>query len=97
MPVRGFRTRRRHSLSVVSGRFTGEGEGQRDPPFGHFRLFVHGHEDGIWLGLADFAELLAQKLYKFWFLILGDDGAAVNNNKRVEALVKSHFMLFAEI
>lgn len=81
----------------VSGRSQGRTGTRESSPFSHFRLFVHGHEDSVWLGLANFAELLAQELDEFWFLVLGNDRAAVDNDKGVETLVESHFMLFAEI
>lgn len=58
---------------------------------------MDGHEDVLWLGLADFAELLAQELDEFWFLVLGDDGTAVDNDEGVEAFVEPDFMLFTEI
>lgn len=79
-----------------AGRFT-RTDAQETLPLGHLGGFVDGHEDVLWLGLADFAELLAQELDEFWFLVLGDDGTAVDNDEGVEAFVEPDFMLFTEI
>lgn len=79
-----------------AGRFT-RTDAQETLPLGHLGIFVDGHEDVFWLGLADFAELLTQELDEFWFLVLGDDGTAVDNDEGIEAFVEPDFMLFTEI
>lgn len=60
-------------------------------------IIAHGHVNLILARLSNGIELFQQELDQLGFLVFGDCGEAVNDDKVVVTLVESDFILLAQI
>lgn len=61
-------------------------------PFGHL-ILAYGHENSIFARPANGVQFFQQEFHEPRFAIFGDDWQSIDNDKGIQALLQSNFIL----